>query len=40
MYSHIHIHFSSEPSANILSTLAKNVSNIKKNSVVSRIKKI
>jgi hypothetical protein len=40
MYSHVHIHFSSEPTANILSTLAKNLSNIKKNSVISRITKI
>jgi hypothetical protein len=40
MYSHIQIHFCSEPSANILSTLAKNLSNIKKHSVVSRVKKI
>jgi hypothetical protein len=40
MYSHINIHFCSEPTANILSTIAKNISNFKKNSVVSRIKKI
>lgn len=40
MYTSVHIHFSSEPSPNILSTLAKKLTVSKKSQVVSRIAKI
>ena len=39
LYSSISIHFSSEPTPNILSTLAKDISN-KKSSLISRIDRI
>lgn len=40
MYSHVYVHFSSEPSPIILSTLAKKLTSTKKNSIISRIIKI
>ena len=37
LYTSIHIHFSSQPSPSILSTLAKKISQSKRSSLVSRI---
>lgn len=40
LYTSVHIHFSSEPSPNILSTLAKKLTQSKKSSLITRIVKI
>jgi hypothetical protein len=40
LYTSVYIHFSSEPSTNVLSTFAKKISLNKKKQVASRIAKI
>ena len=40
LYTSVHVHFSSQPSPNILSTLAKKITQSKKSSLITRISKI